>query len=381
MNNNCYHGGAFFDAIGTEFNHLERRHDIINADVLDAWFDPSPKVIAALAAELPWLLRTSPPTHSEGLIRVLARTRNVSPDCFLPGAGSSDLIYLVFREWLTRDSRVLILDPMYGEYAHVLESLIECHVDRLTLDRADNYRIDLDQLTAVAERNYDLIILVNPNSPTGQHIPRAALEKVLKQIPNTTRIWVDETYIEYAGANQSLEQFAAASANVVVCKSMSKVYALSGARVAYLCGPGHLITALQPISPPWAVSLTAQIAAITALQDPDYYAARWRETHLLRRDLAKALVQFSGWEILPGVANFLLCHLPADGPTAAEIVRDCRARGLFLRDVGSMGQSLGNRALRIAVKDSDTNARMMEILDATRKTTTHSSLLLPAEMV
>src|SRR5213593_353028 len=62
----CYHGGAFFEAIGSDFDQLGKRHQIINADVLDAWFDPSPRVTAALTEHLPWLIRTSPPTHSDG---------------------------------------------------------------------------------------------------------------------------------------------------------------------------------------------------------------------------------------------------------------------------------------------------------------------------
>ena len=286
-NNLCYHGGAFFDAIGDEFDHLERRHQIINADVLDAWFDPSPKVVAALSEDLPWLLRTSPPTQCDGLTRVVARMRGVPEDCILPGAGSSDLIFLALRHWLTADSRVLILDPMYGEYAHVLEKVIRCHVDRLTLPRENNYRVDLDELVELAQRDYDLIILVNPNSPTGQHIPRSELEKVLHRVPPATLVWVDETYVEYAGPRQSLEPFAVTRENVVVCKSMSKVYALSGVRAAYLCGAERIIAALRSISPPWAVSLPAQVAAIAALQDADYYAARWMETHQLRDSLAE----------------------------------------------------------------------------------------------
>lgn len=99
-----------------------------------------------------------------------------------------------------------------------------------------------------------------------------------------------------------------------------------------------------------------------ALQNTDYYAQRWTETHELRKQLASQLAEFNGWEIIPGIANFILCLLPEDGPTAAEIVSRCRDRGLFLRDVGSMGQTLGSRALRIAVKDAETNARMVEIL-------------------
>jgi histidinol-phosphate/aromatic aminotransferase/cobyric acid decarboxylase-like protein len=388
---NCYHGGAFFDAIGPEFNHLKRRHAIINADVLDAWFDPAPAVLAALTAELPWLLRTSPPTHCEGMIRVIAQTRGVPEDGVLPGAGSSDLIFLALREWLTRDSRVLILDPMYGEYAHVLEAVVECHVDRLPLHREANYRMDLAQLVAAtAARDYDLIILVNPNSPTGQHIPRAELESVLRQIPVRTRIWVDETYVEYAGVSpappasssdrerihtpkssypahrsaESIESFAAASQNVFVCKSMSKVYALSGLRAAYLCGPESSISHLRRIAPPWAVSLPAQVAAVAALKAPEYYAARWAETHRLREDLSAQLSHFTGWKIIPGVANFVLCHLPVTGPSAAEMVRRGRVHGLYVRDVGSMGRSLGEQALRIAVKDAATNTQIVQLLQA-----------------
>jgi len=55
--NACYHGGAFFDAIGDEFDALARRHDVISDDVLDAWFDPAPRVIDALAAHRAWTLR------------------------------------------------------------------------------------------------------------------------------------------------------------------------------------------------------------------------------------------------------------------------------------------------------------------------------------
>ncbi len=138
----CFHGGAFFSAVGEEFDSLERRQHIINADVLDAWFPPAPKVLACLEAHLPWLLRTSPPTQSEGLTRAIACARGVQTDCILPGAGSSDLIFLALRHWLKPESRVLILDPTYGEYPHVLECVIGCQAERLTLCRSEGYRLD-----------------------------------------------------------------------------------------------------------------------------------------------------------------------------------------------------------------------------------------------
>ena len=357
----CYHGGKFFEAVGDEFQTLERLDTIIAADVLDAWFPPSPKVVAALEKNLAQLLRTSPPTGCEGLVRTIARVRGVGAENILPGAGSSDLIFLALRHWLTAASRVLILDPTYGEYAHVLERVIRCPVNRLPLARGEYYRVDLSRLRQAMAGGYDLVILVNPNSPTGQHVPRAELEAVLKCVSPATRVWVDETYVDYAGPGQSLEPFAARSENVIVCKSLSKVCALSGARVAYLCASPQQLESLRPLNPPWAVSLPAQVAAVNALADADYYAAKHAETHALRRQLIAAL-QPLNWEIIPGVTNFVLCHLPENGPDADTLIARCRESGLFLRNVATMGTCLGNRAVRLAVKDAETNRRMVKII-------------------
>src|SRR5205823_3225601 len=134
------HGGAFFDAIGDTFQDLSRRRGVINADVLDAWFRPAPRVLRELKAHLPWLARTSPPAACEGLIQTIEQVRGIpSTENLLPGGGSSNLIFLALRQWLTPRSRVLLLDPTYGEYAHVLERVIGCRVDRFVLDRASDF--------------------------------------------------------------------------------------------------------------------------------------------------------------------------------------------------------------------------------------------------
>ncbi|MFL5463475.1 MAG: aminotransferase class I/II-fold pyridoxal phosphate-dependent enzyme [Gemmatimonadaceae bacterium] len=357
----CFHGGSFFEAIGDEFETLSTRQHVINADVLDAWFDPAPAVIEAVATHLAWTLKTSPPTGCEGLRRALAREREVHEENVLPGSGSSDLIFLALRHWLRVSSRVLILDPTYGEYAHVLEKVIGCRVDRLELSRATGYTVQCDELAGRLERGYDLVVLVNPNSPTGRHIDRQRLQDILAAAPARTRFWIDETYVDYVGRSQSLEQFAAASRNVVICKSMSKAYALSGARCAYLCGAASLMNGLRLVSPPWAVSLPAQIAACAALRSESYYRARWIETRFLRDDLAGALRSL-GWEVVPGSANFLLCHLPPDQPEASALAHACSARKLFVRDVASMGRCFDARVVRVAVKDAATNAAMVNIL-------------------
>ena len=253
---------------------------------------------------------------------------------------------------------------MYGEYAHVLERVVGCRVDRLKLSRARNYAVDCEELAWSLNRAYDLVVLVNPNSPTGQHLRSEELQAVISAAPCATRFWIDETYIDFVSPSQSLEQFASTSNNVVICKSMSKAYALSGARCAYLCGPAALLDELRIVSPPWAVSLPGQIAACAALGSVAYYRARWDETRVLREELSTALGQL-GWDVLPGSANFLLCHLPPEHPEASALVSACRKRNLFVRDVSNMGKCFDARVLRVAVKDATTNEAIVNILRET----------------
>jgi len=359
----CFHGGAFFEDVGPRFDALDRAKGIVNADVLDAWFPPAPKALSVLREHLPWLLSTSPPTDCGGLIEVISEVRGVAKGCLLPGAGSSDLMFLALPAWLNADSKVTLLDPTYGEYAHILNNVVGCGVHTMPLLRENGYRVDVTALAAKAAAS-DLLILVNPNSPTGQHLSREEIVWLLDVLPSSTRIWIDETYLEYVGAEHSLEREVVCRPNAVVCKSMSKVYALSGARAAYLCGSRELLEPLQHLVPPWAVSLTAQVAAVAALQSPDYYANRYRETHELREVLAADLEQQCGLDVVPGVANFLLCHLGEGMPTAAEVVASCRAHGVFLRDAQGMGANLGARTIRTAVKGPDDNARIVAAIRA-----------------
>jgi histidinol-phosphate/aromatic aminotransferase/cobyric acid decarboxylase-like protein len=69
-----------------------------------------------------------------------------------------------------------------------------------------------------------------------------------------------------------------------------------------------------------------------------------------------------GAELITGVGNFVLCHLPRDAPDAAEVVRRCRARDVYVRDVGGMGRELGTHALRVAVKEIEAQQRILAAL-------------------
>ncbi|MEU9700658.1 histidinol-phosphate transaminase [Streptomyces sp. NPDC047981] len=357
----CEHGGAFFSAIGTDFRTLTRRHEVVPADVLDAWFPPSPEVRAVMAEDPAWAARTSPPTGAEGLLAEIARARGLPVRSLVVEAGSSDLIFRAFGRWLTPESRVLLLDPGYGEYAHVTERVIGCHVDRLPLRREDGWLLDPARLAAATRSGrYDLVVVVNPNNPTGRHAPADALRAVIEASPARTRWWIDEAYLGYVDPADSLVGLATADPRVVVCTSLSKMYALSGMRAAYLVADEATAAELRRWTPPWPVSLPAQLAAVTALRSPAHYAEQWSRTHLLRRELAHALSELDGFsEVDEGVANFLTVTLPADGPSAAQLVRECRRHDVYLRDLSPMSPAYEGRTVRIAVRDTAENARIV----------------------
>ncbi len=361
----CFHGGSFFKAIGEDLQTLQKAEQIINADVLDAWFPPSPEVLSTLTNNLSWLLRTSPPTHAEGIIKIIAESRGVNKNSILTAAGSSNLIFLALRSLLNRNSNVLIIDPCYGEYIHVLENIVQCQLTKFNLNRELGFIVNTDLLLQEIKKGYDMVIIINPNSPTGVYIPKEKMVKMLLQIPQSTLIWIDETYIEYAGLNKSLEQFASKTENIIVCKSMSKVYALSGVRAAYLCCSPHLLETLKHLTPPWSLSLLAQAAAIAALKDSEYYKEKYTETHVLRNNLKRKLFELGITEVIDGMANFLLFYLPDSFPPKDIFLDRCKKQNLFLRDVHNMGKNLGNNAIRIAIKDKNTNNKMIDIIAQT----------------
>lgn len=365
MADTAVHGGAFWDAIGADFGDLQRANAIINADVLDAWFPPDPVIVSRLKEHLDWLMRTSPPTRCEGLLAAIAETRGVLPACVTAGPGSSSLIFAAFRQWFS-GVRALVLRPTYGEYAHVLNHVVGSQVDAFDLSRRDGYRVDIEHLAVVAA-GYDLLVLVNPNSPTGRSLARSEVIRLLDLLPETVTVWIDETYLEYAGSPngwscESLETEVAGRPNLMVLKSMSKVYALSGLRIGYLIAPAERTGEFQRQTPPWAVDLPAQVAAIMALRDTEYYPGRWAETRILRNQMVETLTGF-GWDVTPSDANFILVDVRPSNMETERIAQQLSKQNIFVRSFPEGQEDLRRYGLRLAVKDSATQARLLDALE------------------
>lgn len=359
MSTHAEHGGASFGAIGYDFSNLDRKADIVDADVLDAWFPPSPLAIDALRQDLEWLVKISPPTWSEGLLETLETTRGVAKECLITGPGTSSLMYLALPELVRPNDKVVVLEPTYSEYPHLAREVLHAKVDAVPLHWEKGFRPNFEEVVRASE-GARMVLLVNPNSPTGVAVPKAELLDFYRNLGSETWLWVDETYIDYFGYTESLESALPECQRLIVCKSMSKFYGLSGLRVGYLAAHPNFVERMQPKLAPWGLGTLAQLAAIRCLQDRDYYDQKIHETRELRSSLAEHLASIPGLEVLMSDTNFLMIKLA--NRSAATVVQKCRQDGVWLRNCDSLSASFQGAYLRTSVKDEARNQRIVSAL-------------------
>ena len=215
----CYHGGQSWEASKFDF---DVRDSLIVADVLDSPFPPCPEALEVIRDQLERCCQESPPTQCEELIETIAEVRGVPVRNVAVSSGSSSLMFSLLPQLLDERSRVLLLSPMYGEYSHILQHVIGCHITYFVLEDANGFAIDADDLISQA-REHDAVILVNPNSPTGVYCESMA--DIVSSIARSNNpgsqckmIWVDETYINYLPDAVSLEPLCGSLPELVVCK-------------------------------------------------------------------------------------------------------------------------------------------------------------------
>ncbi len=271
-------------------------------------------------------------------------------------------MFTIFPRLMKKETKILILDPMYGEYAHIFENVTGSQIIRHFLNKENNFVVGIQQLQESIQKTApDIVVLVNPNSPTGQFHETESYLTLVTMFPQILFV-IDETYIDYVQGAKSLELEATKKENLIAIKSMSKAYALSGARVAYMVAHKKIIEKLIAFFPPWSVSLLGQIAWVEALKDPLYYQKKYQETHELRKEMEELLQKKSTIKVYPWVANFVLIELLSNTLSAKTIVKNLRKNNIFIRNCSSMGTSLGDKFLRLAVKDKKTNKALLDAL-------------------
>lgn len=314
---------------------LVHSSNTIVLDVLDAWFAPSPNAVEAFTSDAV-SLRSSPPVDAAELVQTIGDVRGIPHQSIHLGAGSSELIHRVLPP-LAKNGTTLLLDPTYSEYAFVLASH-GLPFTRYALSAKRRFYIDLDLLIREAQ-NAKLVVLVNPNNPTGKYLTKPEVLHLYHSLPNDCALWIDEAYVDYCPELASVEQEVPYHENLYVLKSLSKSYALSGVRAAYLVAPSPHVGR----TPPWIVGTSAMKAAIAALKDQSYYTPLWQE-NLRRVTKLENDLQELGLETVSGVINALLVKCPHPG-----WVNDLNSQNLIVRTSEGMGETLGDSYIRISL--------------------------------
>jgi histidinol-phosphate aminotransferase len=217
---------------------------------------------------------------------------------------------------------------MYPEYAR--DAMTEWVVGR----REEDFSLDLDRArTLVAERRPSVVLLPSPNNPTGTALPPEVID-VLCEAAGDGLVVVDEAYGEFrrAGTPSALERLPR-HRNLVVTRTMSKAFALAGARLGYLAADPAICDAIRVVRLPYHLSAVTQATAVAALRHAPELLARVDDLRA-ERDALVDWLRASGFEVADSDANFVLFGRFADRQVVWQGLLD---RGVLIRVVGPEG--------------------------------------------
>ncbi|MSQ35549.1 MAG: histidinol-phosphate transaminase [Dehalococcoidia bacterium] len=322
---------------------------IVKLDGNENPYGPSPRALAVLAA--PYAAHRYPDPDQRRLREALAARHGVPAECIVAGAGSDELIDLLFRTYVRPRDHVVIASPTFGMYAFDAE-LHDAEVVDVPL--RDDWAPDADALVAAAA-SARIVFIPSPNNPTGGTLPPALVERLLD---SGALLVVDEAYIEFAHA-PSLVERAAAGEPLVVLRTFSKWAGLAGLRVGYGVLPAPMARVLMQVKQPYGVNVAAEVAALASLEDRALLDERACALTGERDRLAAQLAGLGWLHPAPSEANFLLVRL--DRGDAVSVREALRRHGVFVR---AFDHSRLRRHVRISVGTAADSTRLLEALTA-----------------
>jgi histidinol-phosphate aminotransferase len=297
-----------------------------------------------------------PEPQPAALVDALADLYAVRREQLLVGRGSDEAIDLLVRAFCRAgEDAILIQPPTFGMYAVCAKIQ---NADVIEVPLAADFMLDVDAVLAALTPAVKLVFICTPNNPTGQCVPRASVERLVQALAGRALLVVDEAYVEFAETG-SVAELIDRYDNLAVLRTLSKAWALAGARIGSLLANAEVIALLRRIIPPYPLPLPCVAAALSALSAPGQVSAR---EHLVivreQRDL-----MYDALGCLPGVrdvlssqANFLAVRF--DG--AGAIYQRLLAAGIVVRDVRRYANL--DDALRITIGTPAENARVLAVL-------------------
>jgi len=307
----------------------------------------SPKAMAALRASLD-TVTVYPDETATRLTQCLSEYLHVSAEHIMPGNGGTELIYFWLRTVRPRTATIVL--PTFSEYRCALEGAgIEVFTEGLFPND--------DLVPPPIRRPTDVVILTNPNNPTGAHAPPEVVRDWIERLPFDTQVFLDEAFVEFT-AQPSMVHFVDRFPNLWVLRSLTKFYAIPGLRLGYLVGQG--VPSIMRFREPWQINNLAEIAGIASIEDQQYAEETLQLVQRERIWLWKQLQHLNHVRAFPTSANFFLARTDANAALDGLIVK-LSGSNILIRDCRNT-EGMDGPYFRFAIKNRSNNMRLLEFL-------------------
>lgn len=302
------------------------RSKYLRLDRNESTVPPPDKVTNALTQYLATRGIQSYP-EAERLCEPLAGYCEVPPGCILTTNGSDQAIDLCLRAFLGEDKRMLVARPEFSIFGHVAD-LIGAQVDGVP------YYEDLsfpytEFREAAASRKPDLIVIINPNNPTGTAVADDFILELASSYPDVPVV-VDEAYYEFT--RRTAVGLISSHNNIIVLRTFSKAFAMAGLRLGYLVAAPPVIEQIAKLRNPFDVNELAVVAAEAQLADLDPMRRNVEEIVRESKPIVVHFCERMEIPVWPGKANFVLVK-PPNCSDAVEFLRD---RGILVRSMSAL---------------------------------------------
>ena len=317
-------------------------------------FGPPPKAMEAHRAAAGELHRY-PDGGCTDLRRAIGRTWGLDPERIVCGVGSDELLSLLCHAYGGEGTEIIM--SQYGFSMYEISGTSAG--SRVVKAPERNLTTDVDAMLAAVSSRTRMVMLANPNNPTGTLLPQGEMERLRAGLPADVLLVVDAAYAEYvdepgfdAGA-----KLVDAGDNTVMTRTFSKIYGLGGIRLGWCYAPPGVVDVLNRVRSPFNVGLAVQAAGIGALAEPGWLEKGLAHNTAQRAWLSGELAQ-AGFAVHPSHGNFFLVGFGSPGRAAAADAH-LRSRGLIVRAMNGYGLP---ETLRITVGTEEENGMVADAL-------------------
>ena len=309
-------------------------------------YPPSPQVLEALRDALGENLRLYPRPMADELRERAARLFRLQPENVLVGNGSDELLAILMRAVIDPGDAIAYPVPTYSLY----DTLVTLHSgEAIHVPFAPDFSLP-DELASVDAR---MIIVCNPNSPSGTWLPPQALGPLFRR--RDRLVVIDEAYVDFADGD--CVDLLREMPNAVILRTLSKSYSLAGLRIGLALASAPVIAQLAKVKDSYNVNRLSIVAGAAALRDPRWMEANVRRVKRSRDALARRLTEL-GFDVPPSRANFVLARRP--GEDLGPLYESLKRRGVLVRYFATPDL---RDALRITVGTDDEIAVLVRVLE------------------